>query len=102
MSKPSIHIQLVAVAVSQRGSKASLREIYRGIETLVPDWPNTYKNRESFEGAVRAVIERHCPQSEKYEMGTEAFFERVDRGTYRVVPPAERVRVIERGLALAK
>lgn len=79
---------------------ADLREIYREVGDLVPNWQDAYKNEESFHATIRSTIESYCPQSEKWTPDREAIFENVDRGRYRIVPPEDRARVIARGRTL--
>jgi len=79
MPDPPINAQLIAFALVQHWQRASLGEIYREIEKLLPDWPDRYKDHDVFEASVRSTIEYYCPQSENYRAGNEAFFERVGR-----------------------
>jgi hypothetical protein len=99
MGNVPLNVQIVAAALIRAGEEANLAEIYREVAHLIPDWAALYKNEESFRGTVRATIEEYCPQSEKYMAANEALFERVGRGRYRLVYPADRQAVIARSVS---
>jgi hypothetical protein len=96
MSTP-LNPMLVAIAISELGGKADLQAIYKRFATDNPDLVRNYKDRASLEATIRATIQNHCPQSESYREGTKAFFEKIARGKYRIVPMTEQPNVIEKG-----
>lgn len=100
MSNAPFGVQLVAAAFVEAGERADLSAVYRNMAALFPDWPDHYKDEASFRATVRSTIESYCPQSENYQEDREAFFERIARGRYRLVPPEEREAVKQRGRTL--
>lgn len=97
MAVEAFNAKLVATALLEFDGDAGLRDIYRQVERLLPNWPEFYKSAETFHATVRHTIECHCPQSENYKSGETAYFERTARGRYRLVPVSERAAVIARG-----
>lgn len=91
---------LIAIAILELGGKADLQSIYRRFVADNPALVPNYKDRASLEATIRATIQNHCPQSEGFRAGTHAFFEKIGRGRYRIVPVIERQAVIERGKIL--
>jgi hypothetical protein len=93
----SLNPMLVVMVISELGGKADLQTIYRRFAEDNAEQLGNYKNKESLEATIRATIQNHCPQSESYRQGTEAYFEKIGRGRYRIVPVSERPVVIGKG-----
>jgi hypothetical protein len=95
-----VNVTIVASAVVMLGDEADLKDIYLKVGELVPNWEELYRDVESFRGTIRNTIESYCPQSQNWDGSREAMFEKVRKGRYRVVLPADRLRVIARGRSL--
>ena len=100
MSDLPVNLQIVAGALVFLNRTANLRDIYREVADLVPNWPEYYKSEESFHATIRSTLESYCPQSEKWAADREAMFENIDRGRYGFVPKEDRPRVIAKGRTL--
>jgi hypothetical protein len=94
------NLKFIATALVLAGGEADLSDIYAQAARVLPTCPDYYKNEDTFHATIRHTLESYCPQSENYTPDREAFFEKVSRGRYRVVMPADREAVKQRGRSL--
>lgn len=51
--------------------------------------PAQYKDEKSCKETIQRVIENHCPESDNYREERIAYFRRIDRGVYELLPKSE-------------
>ena len=70
-------------ALKELKGEAQAVQIKDKVTSIFGGVPLRYKHETSFRETIQGTIEKHCPQSENY--CGEPYFERIERGRYRLI-----------------
>ena len=86
----SIVVEEIIEALTELGKEADVLSIQERVIKRRGGVPSHYASDRTCKQTIQAIIENYCPESDKYREDRIAYFSRVDRGRYRLLPKNER------------
>ncbi len=79
----TLNVNLVKKALQNLNGEAQAYQIKNEVRRLLGEIPSHYKNKRSFEETIHVIIQKHCPQNDKYCYEQDVFT-LVSRGRYKL------------------
>ncbi len=84
-----ITVEEVIACFFELGSEVQVGAVKQRVIKRRGRIPAQYKDEKSCKETIQRIIENHCPESDNYREERIAYFRRVERGVYQILPKSE-------------
>jgi hypothetical protein len=84
-----IRVEEIISAFRELGSECSVGAVKDRVILRRGGIPVQYKDEKTCRETIQRVIENHCPESDNYRSERPSYFQRLDRGVYKLLSESE-------------